>query len=59
VAKLCPGENDPGRMLLIWKDRYGPAITRLKSMVDDLRRVNAPLDLAVLSVLLRELRTLA
>jgi len=59
VARLSPAEADPGRMLLAWKERYGPAIGRLKAMVDDLRRVNAPLDLAVLSVLLRELRTLA
>jgi glutamate dehydrogenase len=59
VARLSPGENDPGRMLLAWRERYGPAIARLKSMIEDLRRVNTPLDLAVLSVLLRELRTLA
>jgi glutamate dehydrogenase len=59
VAKLSPGEADPGRMLFAWKERYGPAIARLKAMTEDLRRVNTPLDLAVLSVLLRELRTLA
>jgi glutamate dehydrogenase len=59
VAKLSPETADPGRMMLAWKERYGPAIGRLKAMVEDLRRVNAPLDLAVLSVLLRELRTLA
>jgi glutamate dehydrogenase len=59
VAKLSPGEPDPGRMLFAWKERYGPAIARLKAMTEDLRRVNTPLDLAVLSVLLRELRTLA
>jgi NAD-specific glutamate dehydrogenase len=46
-------------MMLAWKERYGPAIARLKAMMDDLRRGNAPMDLAVLSVLLRELRTLA
>ena len=59
VAKLSPEEADPGRMLFAWKERYGPAIGRLKAMMEDLRRVNTPLDLAVLSVLLRELRTLA
>jgi glutamate dehydrogenase len=59
VAKLSPAEADPARMLLAWKERYGPAIARLKAMIEDLRRVNAPMDLAVLSVLLRELRTLA
>jgi hypothetical protein len=46
-------------MLFTWKERYGPAIGRLKAMMEDLRRVNTPLDLAVLSVLLRELPTLA
>ena len=59
VAKLSPQEDDPARMLVAWKERYGPAITRLKSMIDDLRRAGGTLDLAVLSVLLRELRTLA
>jgi glutamate dehydrogenase len=59
VAKLSPQENDPGRMLLAWKERYGPAIVRLKSMIEDLRRTGGTLDLAMLSVLLRELRTLA
>jgi glutamate dehydrogenase len=59
VARLSPAENDPGRMLLAWRERYGPPIARLRTMIEDLRRVNTPLDLAVLSVLLRELRTLA
>jgi glutamate dehydrogenase len=59
VAKLSPAENDPGRMLLAWKERYGPAIARLKAMIEELRRIGGTLDLAVLSVLLRELRTLA
>jgi hypothetical protein len=35
-------------MLLAWRERYGPAIARLKAMVEDLRRGNAPMDLAVL-----------
>jgi glutamate dehydrogenase len=59
VAKLSPQESDPGKMMLAWRERYAPAIARLRAMVEDLRRANAPLDLAVLSVLLRELRTLA
>ena len=59
VAKLSPQENDPAKMLLAWKARYGPAIARPKTMIEELRRQNAALDLAVLSVLLRELRTLA
>src|SRR5205085_954718 len=30
VAKLSPEENDPAKMMLAWKSRYGPAIPRLK-----------------------------
>ena len=42
-------------MLANWREHYQPAIARLKSMIDELKRAG-PLDLAVLSVLLRELR---
>ena len=41
-----------------WRERYAPAIGRLKSMIEELKR-QGNLDLAVLSVLLRELRALA
>ena len=41
-----------------WKERYATALARYKAMIEELRRA-ASLDLAVLSVLLRELRTLA
>jgi glutamate dehydrogenase len=58
VAKLSPGSDDPAAMLEAWHERYGPAIARLKAMTDDLKRAGT-LDLAVLSVLLRELRALA
>ena len=57
VAKLSPGESDPAKMLAAWEERYAPAIARLKSMTDELKR-STSLDLAVLSVLLRELRNL-
>jgi glutamate dehydrogenase len=57
VAKLS-AEEDPARMLAAWKERYAPAIARLRTMTDELKRAGA-LDLAVLSVLLRELRSLA
>src|SRR5205085_843800 len=41
-----------------WKERYSTALARYRAMIEELRR--APnLDLAVLSVLLRELRGLA
>ncbi|HEX7557675.1 MAG TPA: hypothetical protein VF386_00695, partial [Usitatibacter sp.] len=58
VARLTPEASDPARMLLAWKERYSPAITRYRNMVEELKRLPS-LDLAVLSVLLRELRTLA
>jgi glutamate dehydrogenase len=58
VAKLSPQANDAEPMLAAWRERYAPAIARLKSMTDELKR-GGTLDLAVLSVLLRELRSLA
>jgi glutamate dehydrogenase len=58
VAKLAPDSKDPRAMLEAWKERYAPALVRLKSMTEELKRAG-PLDLAVLSVLLRELRSLA
>jgi glutamate dehydrogenase len=58
VAKLSP-EQDAVKMMALWKDRYAPAIARLRTMTEELKRQGAALDLAVLSVLLRELRALA
>jgi glutamate dehydrogenase len=58
IAKLSPDSSDPARMLAAWHERYGPAALRLKAMIEELKRTKA-LDLAVLSVLLRELRALA
>jgi len=58
VTKLSPEETDPVRMLAAWKGRYAPSLMRLRSMTDELKRAGT-LDLAVLSVLLRELRSLA
>jgi glutamate dehydrogenase len=58
VAKLSPDASDPVQMLLAWKERYAPALTRYRNMVEELKRLPS-LDLAVLSVLLRELRALA
>ena len=57
VTKLSDAQ-DPAAMLALWKERYAPAIARLKNMTDELKRAGT-LDLAVLSVLLRELRALA
>ncbi len=58
VAKLSPDSSDPQQMLAAWHERYGPAAQRLKTMIEELKRTPT-LDLAVLSVLLRELRALA
>jgi glutamate dehydrogenase len=58
VSRLSPEGQDPAAMLAEWKDRYAPALARLKSMIDELKR-GGVIDLAVLSVLLRELRALA
>ena len=58
VSKLSPDLADPERMLDAWKERYAPAIARLRNMIEELKRAGT-LDLAVLSVLLRELRALA
>jgi glutamate dehydrogenase len=58
VAKLSPGSADPPAMLAAWKERYASAIARYAAMIEELRRAPS-LDLAVLSVLLRELRALA
>ena len=57
ASRMGEGE-DPAAMLEAWKQRYAPAIMRLKAMTDELKRAGT-LDLAVLSVLLRELRALA
>ena len=50
--------QDPAQMLAAWRERYASGIARLKAMTEELKRGGA-LDLAVLSVLLRELRGLA
>jgi glutamate dehydrogenase len=58
VAKMSPEATSPEAMLAAWKERYASSLARLKSMTDELKR-GAAVDLAVLSVLLRELRALA
>jgi len=57
VAKMSE-QGDPAMLLAQWKEQYAPAIARLKGMTDELKRTGT-MDLAVLSVLLRELRSLA
>ena len=58
VAKMAADSKDPAAMLAAWKERYAGALGRLASMTDELKR-GGSIDLAVLSVLLRELRSLA
>ena len=58
VSKLSPDTGDVPRMLAAWHEHYAPAIARLEAMMDELKRAG-PVDLAVLSVLLRELRGLS
>jgi glutamate dehydrogenase len=58
VAKMSPDTSEPAAMLAAWKGRYASALNRLASMTEELKR-SPSLDLAVLSVLLRELRSLA
>jgi len=58
VAKMSADSKDPAAMLAAWKERYAGALARLASMTDELKR-GGSIDLAVLSVLLRELRSLA
>ncbi len=58
VAKLAPESAEPEMMIAAWKERYAQPIARLSGMREELKRAGA-LDLAVLSVLLRELRGLA
>jgi glutamate dehydrogenase len=58
IARLSPDTSDPEQMMAAWRERYGPAIARLETMIEELKRTKS-LDLAVLSVLLRELRALA
>jgi glutamate dehydrogenase len=58
VSKLSPDTEDVPRMLAAWHEHYAPAIARLEAMMGELKRAG-PVDLAVLSVLLRELRGLS
>ena len=57
VVRISPESTDPKAMLTAWHDRCGAPIARLKSMIAEVKR-QGTLDLAVLSVLLRELRAL-
>ncbi|MCF8199295.1 MAG: NAD-glutamate dehydrogenase [Sulfuritalea sp.] len=57
VIKLSPGGTDAGQMLAAWEAANPSTLARLKDMVTDLK-TGPVLDLAMLSVVLRELRSL-
>jgi len=57
-VKLSPEGAGPPAMLAAGKERYAQPLARLAAMREELKRAGN-LDLAVLSVLLRELRALA
>jgi glutamate dehydrogenase len=57
VSRLTESD-DAETMLALWREHYAPPINRLKAMTEELKRSGA-VDLAVLSVLLRELRAAA
>ena len=57
VIRLSPGGSDAAEMLAAWEATNQSPLTRLKDMVADLKTGPA-LDLAMLSVVLRELRSL-
>ncbi|HQW37365.1 MAG TPA: NAD-glutamate dehydrogenase [Usitatibacteraceae bacterium] len=58
VARPGEGGDNPAALIAAWKERQAPAIARLAAMREELKRAGS-IDLAVLSVLLRELRSLA
>jgi glutamate dehydrogenase len=58
VIKLAPTGDDAAEMLAVWEEANTAPMARLKEMVSDLKSGPA-LDLAMLSVVLRELRGLA
>lgn len=58
VARPGQGGDEPAALIAAWKERQAPAIARLAAMREELKRAGS-IDLAVLSVLLRELRSLA
>ncbi|MGE0357982.1 MAG: NAD-glutamate dehydrogenase [Burkholderiales bacterium] len=58
VVRLSPDEKDPAAMTAAWKAQGAQSLARLTAMREELK-IAGTLDLAVLSVLLRELRALA
>ncbi len=58
VLKLSPAVNDPAQLIAEWETHHDKALLRMREVMADLRSARES-DLAMLSVLLRELRVLA
>jgi glutamate dehydrogenase len=57
VMKLSPTLNDAPKLIGAWEQHHAKALQRMKEVMEDLRQARES-DLAMLSVLLRELRVL-
>ncbi len=57
VLTLSPSINDAGGLISAWESHHAKALARMYEVVDDLKKARET-DLAMLSVLLRELRVL-
>ena len=58
VLKLSPSVDDPVKLIAAWETHHEKALIRMRDVMADLKSVRV-CDLAMLSVLLRELRVLA
>ena len=58
VLKLSPSVDDPSELIAAWEVHHEKALARMREVMADLKSVRV-CDLAMLSVLLRELRGLA
>jgi glutamate dehydrogenase len=58
VLRLAPNEPDPAQLILAWERHQAKSLDRMREVLDDLKLARES-DLAMLSVLLRELRVLA
>jgi glutamate dehydrogenase len=57
VLKLSPTENDSAKLIAAWEQHSAKALARMSDVMEDLKQASGS-DLAMLSVLLRELRVL-
>ncbi len=57
VIALSPNLNDASTLIAAWQSQHAKALARMSEVVDDLKKARET-DLAMLSVLLRELRVL-